>query len=86
MKIRKWTSVSRVTDDQLTKLVEEERPSLIQELGVYTILFNCRQEQLADPQVRGALVLSLGPGRHCRGSRGDRPGSGELYCSWRSRK
>ena len=51
--------VSRVTDDQLTKLVEEERPSLIQELGVYTILFNCRQEQLADPQVRGALVLSL---------------------------
>ena len=51
--------VSRVTDDQLAKLVEEESPSLIQELGVYTILFNCRQEQLADPQVRGALVLSL---------------------------
>ncbi len=30
--------MSRVTDDQLTKLVEEERPPLIQELGVYTIL------------------------------------------------
>lgn len=51
--------VSRVTDEQLTKLVQEDSPSLIQELGVYTILFNCRQEQLADPQVRGALALSL---------------------------
>ena len=51
--------VSQVTDDQLTKLVEEESPSLIQKLGVYTIFFNCQQEQLADPQVRGALALSL---------------------------
>lgn len=51
--------VAQVTDDQLTKLVEEESPSLIQELGVYTIFFNCQQDQLADPQVRGALALSL---------------------------
>ena len=57
--------VSRVTDDQLTKLVEEESPSLIQELGVYTILFNCRQEQLADPQVRAYLAEQ---GYHAGGS------------------
>lgn len=48
-----------LTEEELTKLAENETWSAIPELGTYTLLFNCGKDLFGDQLIRQAMTLAI---------------------------